>query len=472
MKRLGLLLAFMMICSSIYASDYTQDHTFINGETLTHTLLNTEFGLIATSTATKAEKTGYTSTGSLIFSGVATDITTAANEGLSLTANNGANLTLTGAVNGGCTITPNGSGSITLPVTTGNVAVTTTTGKLLYNGVEVATTGLGNAKNAIINADFDIWQRGTSFAAIANNATSADRFRYSKDTTGAIHTITRDTDVPTTAQAGAKINYSFKVDCTTADGAMAAGDTLNLTYPMEGYDFKRFVGQSGTLSFWVKAHKTGIHCVSFQSSGQDRSYVAEYTVSVADTWEYKTVTLTFDYAGGTWDYINGIGLRINWALMEGATYQTVAGAWQNGNYFATANQVNACDSTDNNFWLSHVQFEVGSNATSFEQRPIQEELALCQRYYEIMGGVSDTIDFNAYQIAGAAFQLPIFFRVSKRVAPTVTKNGTWIVGNCSQPTANSPSTECFRISTTITASASFQTYTDSADDTITASAEL
>lgn len=327
-------------------------------------------------------------------------------------------------------------------------------------------------RNAIINGDFDIWQRGTSFAAIANNASSADRFKYSKDTTGAVHTITRDTDVPTTAQAGAKINYSFKVDCTTADGAVAAGDTLNLNYNVEGYDFKRFVGQSGTLSFWVKAHKTGIHCVSFQSSGQDRSYVVEYTVSVADTWEYKTITLTFDYAGGTWDYINGIGLRINWALMEGATYQTVAGAWQNGNYFATANQVNACDSTDNNFWLSHVQFEVGANATSFEQRPIQEELALCQRYYEVMGGVSDTIDMNGYQTAAAQFRTTMFYKVSKRATPTITKNGTWFTNNCGQPTVSAPSTETFILGTTITGTAAFQTYCDSADDTITVSAEL
>ena len=248
---------------------------------------------------------------------------------------------------------------------------------------DLADTRIGVAdlrrKNAIINGDFNIWQRGTSFAAILTGDYCADRYAYSK--TGVmVHTVSRDTDVPTQAESGNKSNYSLKVDCTTIDAAIAAGDHAQIYQRIEGYNLAPFMGNIATLSFWVKAVKTGIYCIAFRNSGADRSYVVEYTVNAASTWEKKTITFTFSDSGGTWDYVNGTGLYFMWALAAGTNFHTTAGSWQNGNFFATANQVNACDNVANNFWLSQVHFELGDVATPFEFNLIQQELVLCQRY--------------------------------------------------------------------------------------------
>jgi len=260
-----------------------------------------------------------------------------------------------------------------------NADITSMTG-LSDDGIPHAKIAdLQGNKNAIINGDFNIWQRGTSFAAIANTAYSADRFQY-VEIGDAVHTVSRDTDVPTQAESGHKSNYSLKVDCTTVDASIGAADFDAILYNIEGYDIAPFIGNTATLSFWVKAVKTGIYCVSFRNSGSNRSYVVEYTINSASTWEKKTATLVFSDTGGTWDYINGTGLIISWTLAAGTNYQAVADGWRASYSTATSNQVNGVDSTDNNFWLAQVQFELGSTATDFEYRQYGDELARCQRY--------------------------------------------------------------------------------------------
>lgn len=233
-------------------------------------------------------------------------------------------------------------------------------------------------RNPIINGNFNIWQRGTSFTSVANATVTADRFWYLKSGS-MVHDITRDTDVPSNQQ----FYYSYKVDCTTADSSMAATDLCALRYGIEGYDFRPFVGKRVTFSFWVKAVKTGIYCIKFRNSGADRCYIAEYTINSASTWERKDITLDFNYSGGTWDYINGAGLYIYFTLCAGSNYNAgTNNAWQNTIQYATANQVNGCDSTDNNFWLAGIQLHEGDRALQYIPRPFETELALCQRYYE------------------------------------------------------------------------------------------
>jgi len=278
-------------------------------------------------------------------------------------------------------------------------------------------------KNAIINGDFNVWQRGTSFTAIVTGAYSADRWRYDLAGT-AVHTISRDTDVPTQAESGHKSNYSIKIDCTTIDAAIGATDQVILSRRMEGYNFAPFMGKTATLSFWVKAVKTGIYCVSFTSGDGTRSYVVEYTINSASTWEKKTITLTFSDSGGNWDYTTGIGLRINWALAAGSDYQGVADTWNAVFNLATSNQVNGVDHTDNNFWLAQVQFELGSVATDFEYRQFGDELAKCKRYYEriVAGAVYTAFGSGVVESATAAAIYTSYVR--KRVAPTFTQSNT------------------------------------------------
>ena len=126
--------------------------------------------------------------------------------------------------------------------------------------------------------------------------------------------------------------------------------------------------------------------------------VAEYTVNASNTWEFKTITFTASPSAGTWNYENGIGLQLGFTLASGTTFQTTKDTWQSGSFFATANQVNACDSSSNDFFIAGVQLEAGSVATPFEYRTVQQELSLCERYFEwlpsgIMVALSGTFSF-------------------------------------------------------------------------------
>jgi hypothetical protein len=332
---------------------------------------------------------------------------------------------------------------------------------------------LANSNCPIINGDLNIWQRGTPFAAVASATYTVDRWRYDKVGT-MVHTVSQDADVPTVVQSGHKSNYSIKIDCTTADAAIAAGDFIFLSQRIEGYNFQPLVAKTFYLSFWVKATKTGIYCVSFRNSGNDRSYVVEYTVNSASTWERKIVTIPFDFTGGTWDYTNGEGLSVSWSLAAGATFRTTANVWQNGNFLATANQVNACDSTANDFFLSQAQFRPDNPNIFVVNRLFDEELAACQRYYEVIGGdnANFAINIEGYHAAISNLSATIYFRTTKRAVPTVTKNGTWGVVNCAQPTVDQPSTNSCRIIALTAAGGNALYFTNSADDTVTIDAEL
>lgn len=290
--------------------------------------------------------------------------------------------------------------------------------------------------NLIINGDMRVAQRGTSFAAIASQSYHLDRWKYIKAGACA-HTITQDTDAPTLAQSGITTQYSLKVDCTTADTSIEAGDLCTLEQIVEGYNIASYVGRNLTLSFWIKATKTGVYSVGFSNLGTDRSYIAEYTISQANTWEKKTIIMPLNFSGGTWNYTNGIGLHIYFVLMAGSQYQASGlNSWKSESTLSSSNQVNACDSTDNNFWLANVKLEPGSIATPFISRRFEDELQLCKRYYQksydisvapgtntIYGQVFVTNQYPTTSIYYVGYKLPIEMRDRPNVT-VYSKAGT------------------------------------------------
>jgi hypothetical protein len=325
---------------------------------------------------------------------------------------------------------------------------------VVVNGAEVgryvpiAEGGSSYArKNAIIGGDFSTnpWQRGTSFSAIANATYSADRWVYS-EVGDSVHTISKSADAPTVAVAGRLATHCVLVDCTTTDAAPAAGDLVILEQKIEGYNFLPLAQKAMTLSFWHKHTKTGTYCVAFINSGSDRSYVAEYTQAVTDTWEFTTVTVSASPSAGTWDYTTGVGLRVVFTLEAGSTFHTTANAWQTGGFLSTSNQVNAADNTANNFRIALIQLEAGSVATEFESRTVQEETALCQRYYNktYSAGVqpatvtdTGTIGTDAAGTGAGQAATSYRFPVSMRVNPTIAfySPGTGAAGNWRRATA-------------------------------------
>jgi hypothetical protein len=290
----------------------------------------------------------------------------------------------------------------------------------------MANVGLFSNKNAIINGDFNIWQRGVSFVGLTGVAYTADRFYYNRS--GAMtHDVSRSSDTPTIAQAGRGFNYSALIDCQTIDSSIGATDLCIYETPIEGYNFLPLAQKVMTLSFWVKATKIGIYCVYLANSINDRSYIAEYAINASDTWEFKTITIAASPTAGAWNYTNGVGLRVGFVLAAGSNSQTTKDVWQTGAYFATANQVNACDNAANNFRLCGIQLETGLVATDFENRSFKEESELCQRYYEksydlgTAPGSITSAGCHCYTNQNTqGNRTTSYFKVAKRATPAVT----------------------------------------------------
>lgn len=295
------------------------------------------------------------------------------------------------------------TGNVT--VSTGNVTVSGNVQATSYNGGQLA-----GIRNKIINGDMNISQRGTSFAAPVDGTYSLDRWQNG-NSSGAIFTISQQADVPSNNE----FQNSLRVAVTTADAAIAAGDQVIIQQRIEGYNVRDLIGRTFTISFWVRSSKTGIHCVCLRNSGFDRSYVAEYTVNSANTWEFKSVTVSGGLIiAGTWNWTNGIGFGLAWSLATGSTYQTTAGAWQTNNFLGTANQVNCLDTIGNIFSITGVQLEFGSVATPFEHRLYGMELTLCQRYYEAIPGNPDLM---GYVTSASTCTALLPNTVPKRMAP-------------------------------------------------------
>lgn len=279
-------------------------------------------------------------------------------------------------------------------------------------------------ENPVINGDFNVWQRGVSFAAMVNNQYMADRFQYSK--VGAmVHTGAQTTGVPTSA--GRVLNYALSVNCTTIDAAIAASDYCSIFHKVEGFNFLPFAQRPFWVSFWVYATKTGVYCFRVANSLADRSFVAEFTVAASNTWQLVTVAVPASPSAGGWNYTNGIGARLAWTLASGTDFQTTPGAWQTGAFLATANQVNACDAVNNDFRIAGVRmslvpYPLAYNAT----RTFSDELVLCQRYFEksynnanYAGAVSNGGALIERSYATGSLLIPLPWKVSKRAAPTV-----------------------------------------------------
>jgi len=323
------------------------------------------------------------------------------------------------------------------------------------NGLELLPPG---TRNKIINGKAELAQRGASFAAVADGAYTLDRWRFG-NTSAAVVTISQQSDVP----ADNEFQNSLRVAVTTADATIAAGDTCFISQRIEGYNVRDLIGRTFTLRFRVRSSKTGVHCIAFRNSGLNRSYVAEYTVSAANTWESKTITLTGGLiTAGTWDWTNGTGLEVCFVLAAGSTFQTTAGAWQTGNFLDTANQVNCLDSNTNIFAITGVQLEIGSVATPFEHRFYVVEFDLCRRYYRQF-----TDNFVGYAPAAGLYggrHTPLV--PPMRATPTVTNNG--VTGtNVGAYATSAPNSTEFNIQVTAAAAGQFQ-----AQSTLTLNTEL
>jgi hypothetical protein len=286
-------------------------------------------------------------------------------------------------------------------------------------------TGYANGigfRNRIINGDMRIDQRNAGAAVTTSGSYAVDRFLIQIDTDGA-YSAQQDSDAPT------GFIKSTKITTTTADASLSASQYFQIQQRIEGTNTADLAWGSAsaktvTLSFWVRSSLTGTFGGALGNSDFNRSYPYTYTISVADTWEYKTVTIAGD-TSGTWKTDTDVGINVRWGLGVGSNFSGTAGAWAGSGLMSATGAVSVIGTLNATWYITGVQLEVGSVATPFERRPYGTELSLCQRYYQQIGKTNN-VSYQPYAIgsvgsstvAGAIFSLP----VTMRATPTFTFN--------------------------------------------------
>ena len=241
-----------------------------------------------------------------------------------------------------------------------------------------------NFKNLMINGDMQIAQRNTSVSShSADTYVNIDRWKTRVNGQG-VFTVSKSTTVPT----GEGFVSSQKWDCTTADASPAATDFLIYEQRMEGQNLQHLAyGTSNakklTASFHVRSNKTGAYTVGLYSADGSRHIESSYTISSADTWEKKIVTFAGD-TGGTINNDNGEGMKLWFWLGAGSNFSsgTHATSWASYSQanVLVDNQVNIADSTDNEWYITGIQLEVGDDASDFEFLPHDVQMNRCLRY--------------------------------------------------------------------------------------------
>jgi hypothetical protein len=316
---------------------------------------------------------------------------------------------------GGTTST--GSGAVVLAT---SPTVTTPTIDKINTSVANTSLGAGNAsimKNRIINGAMVIAQRGTSSSDPASGQFVMDRWANFVSTTGKI-SVSQSSTAPT--------GFSFSNLITSSSAySISSTDYFFIRQNIEGFNsadlgWGTANAKTITISFWVRSSLTGTFGGALQNSAQDRSYPFTYTVSSANTWEQKSVTIVGDTTGTWVGATNGIGIQLNFGLGVGSTYSGTAGAWAtSGVIFSATGATSVVGTNGATLYITGVQLEVGSSATGYEYRQYTNELQLAQRYY--IRYVNGTGQFfgNGDRYSSTFIQCCLSLQTEMRIAPSL-----------------------------------------------------
>ena len=261
----------------------------------------------------------------------------------------------------------------------------------------VSSSGLYGFKNRIYNGQMQIDQRNAGAAVVSAAGYTLDRWILAISSTGTVN-VQQDSTAP------AGFTKSLKVTVTATD-TISGTEYVAVRQKIEGYNIADLGwgtanAQTVTLSFWVRSSITGTFGGVFTNSAQNRIYTYTYTISSADTFEYKTVTITGDTTG-TWQTTNSTGIDLWFSLGVGSTYSGTAGSWSSSFALSATGATSIMATNGATFYITGVQLEKGSTATSFDYRPYGTELQLCQRYYQTYG-IGNGVGTNTQRCISAA----------------------------------------------------------------------
>jgi hypothetical protein len=302
----------------------------------------------------------------------------------------------------------------------------------MTNAVIIAQQGSNNTtfRNRIINGAMVIFQRGT--AATTNLSFSVDRWRYDKGN-DATESVSQNSDAPTS------FSYSLRNTISVGDAVIGAAQFSALQQAIEGYNIADLGwgtanAKTVTLSFWVRSSVTGQYVGNVRNSDDSRINPFNFTINTANTWEQKTITIAGD-TSGTWLTTNSGSICIFWNLGCGATNSGTAGSWSSSLYVSATGATSVVGTNGATFYITGVQLEKGSTATSFDYRDYGTELIMCQRYYEkIPAGI-----YGAVGVRTTDWYGNIMWQVEKRTNATCTLNGTInIVGSVGDINTQTP----------------------------------
>ena len=287
------------------------------------------------------------------------------------------------------------------------------------NSMTPTADSLQGFRNRIINGDMGIDQRNAGASVTpANEAYTLDR--WSAYTNGAgVYTVQQSSTAP------AGFVNSLLCTVTTVDSSVSGSDYYMLQQRIEGLNVSDLGwgtanAKTVTISFWVRSSITGTYTVKLGNSASDRSYVATYTISSANVFEQKTITIAGD-TSGTWLTTNGVGIEIRFAMAIGSSFTTSSpNQWLAANVFGSTTASNNWIGTNGaTFYITGVQLEVGSVATPFERIDYGRELMLCQRYYQKVLPAATSVNFaSGFCSTTTSSRYVLHMITEMRAAPT------------------------------------------------------
>ncbi len=329
-----------------------------------------------------------------------------------------------GNATNGAAISSDNTGILELKSGTGSgtTAVTVSTGQNVTFAQAANLPNTFGFKNRIINGAMVIDQRnaGASVSFSNTGGYTLDRWLVDNTTDGTI-------SVQQSSVAPTGFTNSCLITVTAADASLSATQRCRIRQQIEGFNVADFgfgtaSASTVTLSFWVRSSLTGTFGGALNNSAVDRSYPFSYTINSANTWEYKTVTIAGD-TSGTWLTNNGIGLIAQFGLGIGSTFSGTAGSWVGSQIMSTTGATSLIGTNGATFYITGVQLEKGSTATSFDYRPYGTELQLAQRYFTsllnppLRGVVANPA--TSFNRMGTILPVPM------RASPTITMSGTF-----------------------------------------------